>query len=123
MTCICKPWKGFHLPECPCQAAYVKLRALEKLEYELSPDDAELLAKKLVREGWQQQSRKYRRLVRVSQASSAIAELERHDPELAADIRARAAHFLETEARQALWRFAETQEVSPQVFEAFRKVK
>jgi hypothetical protein len=50
----------------------------------------------------------------------ALAELERVDPVTAQSLRHAAEIGLEAAARQVLWHFGETQELSLQVFEAFR---
>lgn len=120
MTCICKPWTGFHRQECPCQAAYEEQReaALE----EGPQDEAEIqaLAAQLVAEGWRQKSRKYREVVRLAVEGSALAELERRDPEKAADLRTYHAKQLECSARTTLWHDGEKRALPLRVFEAFR---
>jgi hypothetical protein len=121
MECVCKPWRGYHLPECPCQAAYERIREDELADDPLSDEEADAQGVAMVKEGWVQQSRKYRRVILVPAGTSAIAELERLDPERAAAVRERAAHFLETEARQSLWHYGETRTLPLRQFEAFRK--
>jgi hypothetical protein len=120
--CICKPWKGYHLPACPCQSKYEELRRDELEACDLSDAEAKAEAEKLVQEGWRQQSRKYRRVVLIPSGSSSIAELERLDPEGAAAVRRSAEEFLEREARASLRHYGETKELPLKVFEAFRKM-
>lgn len=121
MICVCRPWRGSHLPECPCQAVYEEIRANQLAECPLSDAEAEQLGAALVRDGWKQQSRKYRRVVKVPSGSSALGEIERLDPAEAARLRDAAAKSLENAARQQLWHYRETRELSLKVFEAFRR--
>ncbi len=57
--CICHPYPGYHLPDCPCQHAYQILKAREIAE-SLPDAEARDLGYRLAREGFHQTSRKYR---------------------------------------------------------------
>lgn len=123
MNCICRPWNGYHLDACPCQAAYQRSREAELEADPTSDEDAAAFAAQLVADGWVQQSRKYRRVIRVPYGVSAIEELERLNPAAAEQTRLAAAMFIENQARAQLYRYAETRELSYKVFAAFRKLQ
>lgn len=114
-SCICKPWRGYHLDQCPCQAKYEEIKA----ESQPSASNREE-AVKLVAEGWLQTSRKYRQIVKVP-LSDPLAELERLDPERAAKVRASAEEYLRNQAIAALHHYGEKRELTPALFEAFRE--
>ena len=118
MTCICKPWRGYHCAECPCQVAYEGRRA----ELADLTDDEIAAGRKLVDERFVQVSRKYRRIFQLPEQGAAFEILGRLDPEKAARMLEDAMRKLESEARSVLWALCmgETRELTPREFEAFR---
>lgn len=124
MICICKPWQGYHLPECPCQAEYEANRA--RLLGDVTPErreEAQRYAASLVADGYCQVSRKYRRVVRVHPQGNAWEELMRVAPQEAARLRPFVDEFMERTARNALWHHGQKQELDLLTFEEFRKAR
>ena len=81
-------------------------------------------AQKLFDEGWVQKSRKYRKVRQVGGASGAdpFTMLKARRPDVVEHILEQAVQFMQNEARRCLWHYGEDQELSPPVFEEFRKL-
>ncbi len=116
-ACTCQPWRGYHGPTCPCQAAYAAHRPAEPTADEVAEAQA------LVAAGYVQVSRKYRRIFQLPAPGTALGVLDRVDPGKAAALRASAAQRLEAEARSVVWalQLGDSRELDPSAFEAFRR--
>lgn len=104
---------------------YVRL-----MEESLPEEEAQQLAQKLVDEGYVQTSRRYRMLTKeISDGKKALAEIEKRNPEAAAELHKRAEGYLFRLARDYYRDYISPKEPDGQIeldlrtFEAFRKIK